>query len=53
MPGRSRVDHGASPSVIDVPREYNAAFHLLARNTEAGRAGKCAYIDDDGGYTWY
>jgi benzoate-CoA ligase len=39
----SHVDHGASPPRIDIPRDYNAAYDLLARN--AGRAGKTAYID--------
>jgi benzoate-CoA ligase len=39
----SHVDHGASPPRIDIPRDYNAAHDLLARN--AGRTGKVAYID--------
>ena len=35
-----------------IPREYNAAVDLIERNLEAGRAGKIAYIDDSGRYTY-
>ena len=35
-----------------IAREYNAADDLVGRNLEAGRAGKTAYIDDRGQYTY-
>ncbi len=52
MPGLSTADHSISPPRIDVPRIYNAAHDLLARNLEAGRGEKLAYIDDSGRYTY-
>jgi benzoate-CoA ligase len=52
MPGLSSADHSISPPRIDVPRAYNASHDLLARNLEAGRGGKLAYIDDAGRYTY-
>ncbi|HYW57839.1 MAG TPA: benzoate-CoA ligase family protein [Polaromonas sp.] len=39
----SRADHSVSPPRIDIPRDYNAAHDLLARN--AGRGSKVAFID--------
>ncbi|MES2400534.1 MAG: benzoate-CoA ligase family protein [Pseudomonadota bacterium] len=39
----STADHTASPPVVTIPRAYNAAQDLLARN--AGRHDKPAYID--------
>ncbi len=45
----SRADHGASPPRVEIPRDYNAAHDLLARN--AGRAGKTAFIDAASGAT--
>lgn len=45
----SRADHSASPPRVDVPRDYNAAHDLLARN--ASRSGKAAYIDGATGAT--
>lgn len=36
----------------DLPRDYNFAADLLARNLAAGRAGKLAYIDARGGWTY-
>ncbi len=39
----STADHSASPPQVNIPRSYNAAHDLLARN--AGRAGKAAFID--------
>jgi len=39
----SRADHRSNPPLVEIPREYNAAHDLLARN--AGRADKPAYID--------
>jgi benzoate-CoA ligase len=32
----------------DIPRDYNAADDLIARNLKAGRGAKTAYIDDAG-----
>jgi len=40
-----------APSVA-VPREYNFAADILARNLDAGRAGKLAYIDPRAGFTY-
>ena len=37
---------------MTIPREYNAAYDLIERNLAAGRAGKLAYIDDAGSYTY-
>jgi benzoate-CoA ligase len=39
----SRADHSISPPRVDIPRDYNAAHDLLARN--AARSGKVAFID--------
>ncbi len=39
----SRADHSASPPRVEIPRDYNAAHDLLARN--AGRPGKVAFVD--------
>src|SRR6185436_3209624 len=36
----------------DVPRNYNAAHDLLARNLHAGRADKIAFVDDNGSYSY-
>jgi benzoate-CoA ligase len=52
VPGLSKADHSVSPPAIALPRDYNAACDLLQRNLEAGRAGKIAYIDDAGRYTY-
>ena len=52
MSAVSRADHSTSPPGIEIPREYNAGFDLIARNLRAGRAGKCAYIDDRGRYSF-
>ncbi|HWQ38217.1 MAG TPA: benzoate-CoA ligase family protein [Burkholderiales bacterium] len=52
MSGFSRADHSVSPPVINIPREYNAAYDLVERNLVAGRARKIAYIDDAGRYTY-
>jgi benzoate-CoA ligase len=41
-----------SPPRISVPREYNAAHDLIERNLLSGRAGKVAFIDDEGRYTF-
>ncbi len=45
----SRADHSVSPPRVEIPRDYNAAHDLLARNT--GRAGKLAFIDAASGAT--
>jgi benzoate-CoA ligase len=39
----SHADHNASPPRVDIPRDYNAAHDLLARN--ASRSDNIAYID--------
>ena len=52
MPSLSTADHRASPPRIHIPRDYNAAHDLIERNLAAGRAGKIAYIDDAGAYTY-
>jgi benzoate-CoA ligase len=39
----SHADHSANPPRIEIPRDYNAAHDLLARN--AGRSQKVAFID--------
>lgn len=48
----SSADHRASPPVIDIPRDYNAAHDLIERNLQAGRQDKLAYIDDLGRCTY-
>jgi len=52
MAGLSQADHGASPPDVRIPRDYNAAHDLIERNLVAGRAGKVAYIDDQGRHTY-
>jgi len=52
MPSFSSADHSASPPRVDIPRDYNAAHDLIERNLHAGRAGKVAFIDDAGRYTF-
>src|SRR5512143_2736094 len=52
MPGLSTADHRTIPPRVEIPREYNAAHDLLERNLRAGRAGKTAFIDDAGSYTY-
>jgi benzoate-CoA ligase len=39
----SRADHSTSPPRVEIPRDYNAAHDLLARN--AARSSKVAFID--------
>jgi len=48
----SSADHRVSPPIVDIPREYNAAYDLIERNLRAGRHAKLAYIDDSGSYTY-
>jgi benzoate-CoA ligase len=52
VPELSQADHSVSPPTITIPRDYNAAHDLIERNLAAGRAGKLAYIDDAGRYTY-
>jgi 4-hydroxybenzoate-CoA ligase len=46
------IDLTTSPPRILVPDRFNAAHDLLERNLHAGRAGKVAFIDDRGAYTY-
>ncbi len=39
----SHADHSTSPPWLDIPRDYNAAHDLLARNAQ--RSAKAAFID--------
>ena len=39
----SSADHTASPPIVHIPRAYNAAHDLLARN--AGRPDKVGFVD--------
>ena len=52
MPSLCTADHRVSPPRVHIPRDYNAAHDLIERNLAAGRAGKIAYIDDAGTYTY-
>ena len=52
MPELSRVETGGAAPRIVMPRSYNAAHDLIERNLAAGRAGKVAYLDDDGSTTF-
>ena len=52
MPSLCTADHRASPPRVEIPRDYNAAHDLIERNLSAGRAGKAAYIDDAGAYSY-
>ncbi|WP_332815519.1 benzoate-CoA ligase family protein [Ramlibacter sp.] len=45
----SHADHGTIPPRVDIPRDYNAAHDLLARN--ASRPDKPAFIDASTGAT--
>jgi benzoate-CoA ligase len=48
----SSAESDSSPPLVDIPREYNAAYDLIERNLRAGRGGKKAYIDDHSTYTY-
>ena len=52
MPSLSKTDHRLTPPQVEIPRDYNAAHDLIERNLAAGRAGKTAFIDDHGSYTY-
>src|ERR1700691_5935926 len=41
-----------SASADAIPRDYNFAADILARNLDAGRGGKAAYIDHRGSYSY-
>src|SRR5512132_663787 len=43
----SRADHSTSPPQVEIPRDYNAAHDLLARN--AARSAKVAFVDASSG----
>jgi len=48
----SQIDLSTSPPGLAIPAQYNAAHDLIERNLAAGRAGKAAYIDDAGSYSY-
>ena len=48
----SRAEHGGAPPASAIPREYNAAWDLIARNLGAGRGNRIAYIDDQGEHSF-
>src|SRR5262245_2560289 len=52
MAALNGTNHRASPPVLDIPRAYNAAHDLVARNLATRRGTKIAYIDDAGEYTY-
>ncbi len=52
MPALSTADHSVTPPLVNIPRDYNAAHDLIERNLAAGRAGKVAFVDDTGRYTY-
>ncbi|TMG90557.1 MAG: benzoate-CoA ligase family protein [Betaproteobacteria bacterium] len=52
MPSLRAADHSVSPPKIHIPRDYNAAYDLIEGNLCAGSAGKVAFVDDTGQYTF-
>jgi len=48
----SSADHSSTPPAVFIPRDYNAAHDLIERNLRGGRAGKVAFVDDAGRYTF-
>ena len=46
------VQSSELPSAATVPRDYNFAADILARNLDAGRANKIAFIDHCGKYSY-
>ena len=52
MPSVSSANHRMSPPVVEMPREYNAAYDLIERNLVAARAARIAYIDAAGSDTY-
>jgi len=48
----STAQPSAAQAVGNIPRDYNFAADILARNLDAGRGGKAAFIDANGRYTY-
>src|SRR5262249_23558923 len=48
----SLIHSGPMPCCDEVPRDYNFAADILRRNLDAGRAGKAAFIDPRGSYSY-
>jgi benzoate-CoA ligase len=48
----SMVQSRWAASRAAIPRQYNFAADVLARNLDAGRAGKIAYVDHRGSYSY-
>jgi benzoate-CoA ligase len=48
----SFADFTQSPPIVAMPRSYNAAYDLIARNLIAGRADKIAFIEDNSQLTY-
>jgi benzoate-CoA ligase len=48
----SGAEHRGTSPRVEIPRAYNAAHDLVERNLTPARAGKVAYIDDAGRYTY-
>ena len=46
------VDRSNTPATIELPRDYNAAVEFIDANLAIGRAGKTAFIDTTGRYTY-
>ena len=46
------MDRSTAPATIVLPREYNAAAEFIDANLAKGRAGKIAFIDAGGSYTY-
>src|SRR3974377_906986 len=47
-----RTEPSGEPAAATVPRDYNFAADILKRNLDAGRAGKIAFIDHRGKYSY-
>ncbi|MCP4009936.1 MAG: benzoate-CoA ligase family protein [Proteobacteria bacterium] len=52
MPSISTTDHSVTPPLVTIEDHYNAAYDLLQRNLQNGRAENIAIIDDQGSYTY-
>jgi benzoate-CoA ligase family protein len=50
--GMNLVQSSGAPGVATVPRDYNFAADILAKNLAAGRADKIAFIDHRGKYSY-
>ena len=51
-PSRAEPSLAAGAAIDAMPREYNFAADILARNLDAGRAGKPAFIDHGGSHSY-